>query len=87
MEELYRGSLIKAIIRKLHNFYYHLNITGIGRSRIMRWASNVVPVGERTDVCKLRSVNWTERDQVSHPGTDSAVISKYTIKMGSVCVE
>jgi hypothetical protein len=33
------------------------------------------------------SVNWTESDQVSHLGTDLAVISKYIVKMGSVGVE
>jgi len=42
----------------------------------------VVPVGEKRDAYKLRSVHLTETDHMSHLGTDGKVIAKCIIKNG-----
>ena len=47
----------------------------------------MVPVGEKSDAYKMRSVHLTETDHVSHLGTDGKLVSKRIKKMGSDGVE
>jgi len=42
----------------------------------------VVPVGEKSDAYKMRSVHLTETDHVSHLGTDGKLVSKRLKKNG-----
>jgi hypothetical protein len=58
VKEILTQGLIKLNNREPHNLFSHLNITGTGKSRIMIWVRNVVPIGHKT--CKQIQVGKLE---------------------------
>lgn len=47
------GGPIKMLSEELHNLNYLLNIIGIIKSRLMRWAGHVTHIKEKRSACKV----------------------------------
>ena len=82
---------IELHIEELNDLYCSSNIFRVIKSRRLRWAGSVSPVGERRSVYRWR--NLRERDHLEHPGVDGRIIlrrifTKWDVGVwnGSICL-
>jgi hypothetical protein len=72
--------------RKLHNKelndLYSPNIARVIKSRRMRWAGHVAPMGERRDVCRVLVGASEGKDYLKNPGVDVRIILRWILGSG-----
>jgi len=71
--------------RRLHNeelydLYCLTNVTGVIKSRRMRWMGHVACMGEKRGVHRFRWGNLRERDHLEEPGIGGTVILRWIFR-------